>query len=210
MAAVHGKVYVASMNMRGARAQLPAGLDKSATYIVNATSAQATANKNRRDFSPMTAVEGGYKGFWNFESYWQSGKVWENVPHNTSITWWKAQTKPKRRYPDGKGKKVLHAKFEHIPETLNWVESRKQVYVPEYYELIKEREMTKHWIDVSKLGKTIVVYDYDGPRKDNGDVDIVEVTVEMLKEKINETKFPFGHGFVVAATIAGIAYPRYA
>lgn len=47
---------------------------------INVTSAQAKASKNRLDFSPMTEIPNGYKGYWNFESYWQSGKVFEDVP----------------------------------------------------------------------------------------------------------------------------------
>jgi hypothetical protein len=69
-----GKVFIASMNLRGAWAPAPADTTK-----VNVTSAQGLANKNRRDFSPMTQIEGGYEGFWNFEAFWQSGKVFEGI-----------------------------------------------------------------------------------------------------------------------------------
>ncbi len=43
-----GKVYLASMNLRG----------EGATKV-NVTSAQGLSSKNRRDFSPMTPDEGG-------------------------------------------------------------------------------------------------------------------------------------------------------
>ena len=62
------------MNLRGKWADSPQHAIR-----VNVTSAQGKQNKNRRDFSPMTFVEGGYEGFSNFEAYWQSGKVFENV-----------------------------------------------------------------------------------------------------------------------------------
>jgi hypothetical protein len=52
-----GKVFIASMNLRRVRAPAPANITK-----VNVTSAQALLNKNRRDFSPMTPIEGGYEG----------------------------------------------------------------------------------------------------------------------------------------------------
>ena len=49
-----GKIFIASMNMRGKWAEPQADLEN---YIkVNVTSAQQKANKNRRDFSPMTAI----------------------------------------------------------------------------------------------------------------------------------------------------------
>ena len=65
-----GKIYIASMNMRGKWADPIVDSVK-----LNVTSAQGKNNKNRLDFSPMTKIDDGYKGYWNFEHYWQSGKV---------------------------------------------------------------------------------------------------------------------------------------
>ena len=52
-----GKVYIASMKMRGKWAERPEN-----TKIINVTSAQGKNNLFRRDFSPMTGKE--YKGFY--------------------------------------------------------------------------------------------------------------------------------------------------
>jgi hypothetical protein len=96
-----GKVYIASMNMRGKWADPPSDLEN---YIkVNVTSAQNKSNKNRRDFSPMTAIEDGYKGYWNFESYWQSGKVFEDISIETTKKWWKAL----KGFQNQKGKRFM-------------------------------------------------------------------------------------------------------
>ena len=73
---------------------------------VNVTSAQAKKSKYRVAFSPMQPIEGGYKGFDRFESYWQSGKVWEGIPHAVSVGWWKKQNTAKRRYPRGSGRRA--------------------------------------------------------------------------------------------------------
>jgi len=35
------------------------------------------------------------------------------------------------------------------------------------------------------------------------------VTKEMLKEKLNDPSFPFGHGYVVAAAILGLTPEDY-
>ena len=86
---------------------------------INVTSAQAKANKNRLDFSPMTPILNGYKGYWNFESYWQSGKVHEDIPIEKTKKWWKALKKPKRRYPNSKGKPILYALFDGNEE--KWI-----------------------------------------------------------------------------------------
>ena len=194
-----GRVFLASMNMRGARAAAPEG-----TIKVNVTSAQASASKNRLDFSPMTPIEGGYKGFYNFEAFWQSGKVYEGIPEETVKKYWHSVTEAKRRYPGSKDKKVMYAHFEHDPEKMDYVTSRKKVYVPLYIELIKDREMTQHWKKEVDAGKDITIYDFDGPRLKNGDVTCLEVTTEMLKEKINDPSFPFGHGYIVASLLKGI------
>ena len=90
-----GEVYIASMNLRGARA---VKLDPESLNL-NVTSAQATLSLDRRDFSPMTPIEGGYCGYWNFESRWQSGKIFEGLDEKMVKDWWKAQKAPKRRYP---------------------------------------------------------------------------------------------------------------
>jgi hypothetical protein len=199
-----GKVFIASMNLRGTWSPAPAGAVK-----VNVTSAQGVANLNRRDFSPMTQVEGGYEGFWNFEAFWQSGKVFEGVDEAKVKAFWHKVSEPKRRYPGSKGKKVLHSRFEHEPEEkMDYVTSRKKVYVPRYFDLMHDRPMARHWKEKVEAGIDVVVYDFDGPRTEEG-VTCLEVTQEMLQEKINDTRFPFGHGYVVAAWFKGLAPVDY-
>lgn len=200
-----GKIYIASMNLRGKHAKM---IDENSIKI-NVTSAQAKNNKNRLDFSPMTPVEGGYKNYWNFESYWQSGKVFEGIPEKVSKAWWRSQKTPKRRFPKAKNHKVLYAHFDNNPLIMDYITSRKKVYVSEYYELIKNREMTKYWKNIVNSGKSITIYDFDGPRTENGDVTCLEVTKELLINKINNEKFPFGHGYIVAGLLADIEPQHY-
>ena len=201
---MNGNIYIASMNMRGSWATAPDDCIK-----INVTSVQAKLNKNRLSFSPMTPIDGGYKGFWNFEHYWQSGKVFDSVSHKTSVAWWQKQDKPKRRYPGAKTMNVLHAKYPHIEEPLNYIESRKQVYVVEYYDLIKNNPTTHYWQQQHQDGKHLVIYDFDGPRQPDGQVTCCELNLKLLREKILDTKHPFGHGYVIAATIANINPTQY-
>jgi hypothetical protein len=157
----------------------------------------------------MTPIQGGYKGFWNFESYWQSGKVFEGIPEKTTKQWWKAQKEPKRRYPDSKGKKVLYAKWEGNPEEMDYVTSRKKIYVPEYFNLMKNTESAiklKEWVE---KGNDIIVYDLDGPRNPDGSLATIEITPQVLREKINDPTFAFGHGYIVAAWLKGIEPEEY-
>lgn len=190
-----GRVFIASMNMRGEHAVAPYGIQK-----INVTSAQATASDNRRDFSPMTQVPGGYKGYWCFENYWQSGKVFENISHDITKSWWLSLKEPKRRYPKSKGLKVLHVSFDHLPP-LDYISARLQVYVPEYKNLIKDREMFKVWKKHVEDGNDLVIYDFDGPRNEDNSVTCLEVTPELLQEKVRSVTHPFGHGYIIAAMI---------
>ncbi len=188
------------MNLRGEWAK-PAD---PASIKVNVTSAQAKTNRHRLAFSPMTPVKGGYKGYWNFESYWQSGKKFRGVPITKSRKWWREQCVPRRRYPGAKGLKVEHAEFEGFPP-LDYVQSRKRVYVPEYKELIKDRPELAELRKQVQDGKNITVYDFDGPRAaDDNKPQCAEVTPELLAEKLGDTRHPFGHGYIVAASIAGL------
>jgi hypothetical protein len=198
-----GKVYIASMNLRGARA---VKLDPESLNL-NVTSAQAKLSLDRRDFSPMTPIDGGYYGYWNFESRWQSGKIFEGIDENISKAWWKAQDKPKRKYPKGKGKKILCARFEGYEDRgdMDYVTSRKDVYCNEYYDLIKDRDRVKYWRKLLDEGKSITIYDFDGPRNEDKSVTCLELTDEMLKEKINELSVPFGHGYIVGMVLCGIS-----
>ncbi len=74
----------------------------------------------------------------------------------------------------------------------------------EYYELIKDREMTLHWKKALDEGKNITIYDFDGPRTETREVLCLEVNEDLLRERINDIVNPFGHGYVVACAIAGI------
>ena len=193
-----GKIFIASMNMRGTRADAPDGAIK-----LNVTSCQATLNPNRIHFSPFSNT--GYKGFHCFENYWQSKKVFEGIPYEVSLKWWKGLKEAKRRYPNSKGKKVLGT-----VEGYDYVTSRKKIYVPEYYNLVKDYDHTKDWIEkFKKCNIDICVYDFDGPRTDTGGVTCSEVTLDFLREKINDTRFPFGHGYVVSAMLLGIDPEEY-
>lgn len=49
--------------------------------------------------------------------------------------------KERRRYPPGKNKKVLHAVYSGFDKPLDYITSRKLVYVPEYYKLISNNQV---------------------------------------------------------------------
>ena len=204
----NGKVYIGSMNIRGEWAKCPNEFKK-----VNVTSCQSKTSKYRIAFSPMTKIEGGYKNFFCFENYWQSGKVYEGLNNKLDIDkqkkWWLTAEKGYRRYPLGKNKKVLYAKFDHIDDNLLYIPSRKLVYIPEYYNLIKDNEILKNLKQEIINGKNIVIYDFDGPRSDLGIPILEEVTLNFLINKVNDEKFPFGHGYIIAAALLNLKPNNY-
>ena len=195
-------VYIASMNMRGKWAKAPDRCKK-----INVTSSQAKASMYRILFSPMTPLSDGYKGFCCFENYWQAGKRYKGIEDiDKQMTWWKSQQKGKRRYPPGKGKKIMYAEYPGFGP-LDYIPSRKRVYVPEYYNLMIQRDKsTKIVEDLHKRalkGECLVFYDFDGPRNPDKTPSIEKISLELLQEKLNDPRFPFGHGYIVAATVAG-------
>ncbi len=72
---------------------------------------------------------------------------------------------------------------------------------------------TESFLKLKKIvedGKhNIAIYDLDGPRKDDGQVDCREVTLDFIKEKVNSAMFPFGHGYIIAAALAGFKPEDY-
>ena len=71
--------------------------------------------------------------------------------------------------------------------------------------------MALHWKEEVEKGRSIVVYDFDGPRLENGSVTCVDLMEELLAKKINDTchgKSPFGHG-CVAVFLEGISWDSF-
>lgn len=194
-----GKVYIASMNMRGKHAIKPT----SDTLKINVTSSQRLLSKYRLAFSPMTPIKNGYKRFYNFEHRWQSIKVYEDdlkETHENRIKWWKKQIKPHRRYPKSKNKKVIYALDNN--EKFDYISSRKNIYVPEYTNLVKNNEVLFELKKILNNGTNIAIYDFDGPRdKITKEPLCLEVTKELLIEKINDTQYPFGHGYIITSLL---------
>lgn len=149
------------------------------------------------------------KDFSCFENYWQSGKRYEGLDTSDDVEkqlkWWKSKVSGKRRYPLGKGKKILYGIYPELGfnDPLDYIQSRKKVYLPLYIEAVKDSSAIQ---DLRKMleKKSITIYDFDGPRFDDGTPTCLELTESLFYEKLNDPKFPFGHGYIVAVLVAGI------
>lgn len=89
-------------------------------------------------------------------------------------------------------------------ECLDYIASRKLVYVPTYANLIRESAAFKAMQELVEKGENVMIMDLDGPP-----ISIypsgLEVTLDNLKTMINDPRYLFGHGYVVAALLADIS-----
>lgn len=194
-------IYIASFNMKGVHAPLPYN-----TIKINVTSCQNSNNPYRIAFSPMTPIKHTYKGFYCFENYWQSGKVFENIDYEKNILWWKKQIKGKKKNPSTKNKKILYSIYPSIQTPLNYIQSRKLIYLPEYYNLIKNNPILIQLKNNFRNGQSYTIYDLDGPRLDDNSPTSCLVTFDLIKKKLNNHIHPFGHGYIIACLLLNINY----
>tara|TARA_A100001015_G_C14404836_1_gene486892 strand:- start:53 stop:223 length:171 start_codon:yes stop_codon:yes gene_type:complete len=54
----------------------------------------------------------------------------------------------------------------------------------------------------------VILFDFDGPFQNNKPI-VEEVTLELLENKINDIRRPFGHGYVISAILSGIDHLQY-
>ena len=85
----------------------------------------------------------------------------------------------------------------------------KEFYVPEYYDNFIKSKQFQAWKKLLEQGTSIVVYDFDGPRKSDSSPDFQELTLDLLKEKIGLTKYPIGHGYILASALVGYNPDEY-
>lgn len=182
---------------------------------------------------PVVVDDGvGFVTHERFENYWQSGKVYPQLGHtdadgNPNEKWhrWRKELASRLRpTKDGRGKgirtprEVANLKRAHkqkrIPcwkpaysyhngKKLDYVDSRKQIYVPTYLSLIRATTELRLLKERVQDGENIMILDFDGPdpaQYPNG----LPVTVDTLRERLHDEERPFGHGYVVAAELAGV------
>lgn len=171
--------------------------------FLDVTSAQPLKSENR-GFSPMGREP--FEGAFNLEAGWQRLKKHPGIPLETSQKWWAKIETPKRRYPGSR--QVEYAQLDDGRQ-LGYIESRKQWYVPKYQKFMAEKPIAAKWAQRVRGGEDVVVCDFDGPKLPDGTPTCLEVTADMLREKLNDPRHPFGHGYVVAAHLAGIPLEHY-
>lgn len=97
-------------------------------------------------------------------------------------------------------------------EMIDYIESRKKVYVPLYIELVKKQEQFLELKSKLDSGINLFILEVDGPKfsnKYNTNLNITKdntilITKENINILLNEKKYPFGHGYCLAMALLDI------
>jgi hypothetical protein len=164
-----------------------------------------------------------------FENFWQYGKVFPELGQldkdgNVNAKWVAFRSKgyaenKGHRHPKGTKTKDVITRVNNtnryrymLPafgryfngENYDYINSRKNVYVPVYESLVSH---TQAYINLKRKvdnGESVMILDLDGPRDGPN-----KVTSSYLRSKINDSKSPFGHGYVIAGMLSGIHISQY-
>jgi len=122
------------------------------------------------------------------------------------------------RYPVGyhhRTKCLCALKEDQFDQALNYVESRKQIYLPLYCSMVRQKEQ---FIELKKRldqGENLLIIEVDGPHQESLpyyqdkysvndnfiDQHSVLATQENLNILLNDEKHPFGHGYCLAMAL---------
>lgn len=128
------------------------------------------------------------------------------------------QNKDAVRYPVGfhHRHKCLFATVKTDPIIkLDYVQSRKEIYLPIYCNLVKKQQQFKDLKKMLSEGKNLLILEVDGPREESLpyykskykvsddfiDKDSIEVNLENMKIMLNDSKHAFGHGYCLGLAL---------
>lgn len=125
------------------------------------------------------------------------------------------------RYPVGYRNKhnVLYSLAENndgtLSEPLDYIESRKRIYVPVYCKLVKTQEKFKKLKKKLSKNENLLIIEVDGPHEDDIEYymkkynvdrsfitnNTIEANEENIRIMLNDSKYPFGHGYCLAIAL---------
>lgn len=112
----------------------------------------------------------------------------------------------------------LHS-TNNVIRLLNYIEARKEIYVPEYCAAVVEAKQFKELKERLSKGENLLIVEVDGPHQEDlkyymekyrVDSHFIEnntmlATKDNLKIMLNDTKHPYGHGYCLAMALLGIS-----
>lgn len=122
------------------------------------------------------------------------------------------------RYPVGfhhRHKCLFAIKDVANPISLNYVDSRKEIYVKEYCKLVKTLDKFKELQARLQAGENLLIIEVDGPhqesasyyqKKYNADKKFIDKSTILINENniqimLNDDKHAFGHGYCLGMTL---------
>lgn len=108
--------------------------------------------------------------------------------------------------------------FDYQGKMLDYVESRKKVYVPQYLEAVENKPRLASLKQKLDKGENLLVIEVDGPHKESMPYyrekyqvsddfivrDTILVTPENMKIMLDDEKHPFGHGYCLGMALLGL------
>lgn len=93
-------------------------------------------------------------------------------------------------------------------------ERRKRAYVPALQRWLCSQPAAVEAVDglatlLREQKRPVIIFDGDGPRTPEGSMQCLELTEDLLRERIHDERHPFGCGYVVGAMAAGIPAAAY-
>ncbi len=162
-----------------------------------------------------------------FENLWQYSKVYKHLNHidddgepNKKWKLWREKgfnklknnkgirtpvevSRLKKLYKEGKIDNWTPEYSYYNNEKLDYLKSRKEIYIPQYVKLIKNENAFIVLKEKVKNGENIMIMDLDGPSLDIYPEGAL-VTEEFIKCMLNNIDRPFGHGYIIAAELLDI------
>lgn len=97
---------------------------------------------------------------------------------------------------------------------LNYIDSRKQIYLPIYCESVKNHRLFTVLKEKLERGEKLMILEVDGPHQESMSYyrekyniddfienDSIDATKESLRILLNDDKHPFGHGYCLAIAL---------
>lgn len=233
---MRGTVYVGKKCQRGVTGSIDPVIN--GALNINATSGSVNKINGipAKQFSPMilgpvdeTQIFGiGNQVAMNFENYWQYGKIFRELGHiggdgHLTPEWYsfrnkgyhkvKADRHPvgtkstEVKYVDASGNR--HFRYYtaissmYLNNICDYITSRKLIYAPVYAWLVVRTQAFAELRTMVDSGRDVQILDFDVIPGSN------KVTLEFLRERINDPTTPFGHGNVLAGLLAGIEPSEY-
>ena len=109
--------------------------------------------------------------------------------------------------------KSENGKINHTP--INYIDSRKQIYLPVYINLVKSHPQFKFLLNKVRNGENILIIEVDGPHQESLEHykktygaeddfilnDTMLCTREHINIMLNDEKHPFGHGYCLGLAL---------